>query len=148
MSGTMIVLDAPVALVEALHPHQATPLAGASEKGKIRDPVVPGNGHSVHRVDIGPQIGSAKMMTCSFRGADLKPTHQLIYDCARYLLAAGLASEADTIETWRGEALSMSANIGQAAKWTVRENDRHGLKLIAYRPFDDANFREAERHPT
>ena len=96
----------------------------------------------VHRVDIGPQIGSAKMTVCSFRGVELKPTHQPTFDCARHLLAAGLASEADTIETWRGGSVSMSANVGQAARWMVRENDRHGLKLCEYRPFDDAAFRE------
>lgn len=66
-----------------------------------------------------------------------------IYDVARQLLAEG-ADPIDEVWTyrtdkWTGKSvISMKANIGWAAKWTVVDDKRRGLAIRRWKPFPDA----------
>lgn len=84
------------------------------------------------------------------RRVDLTGDHRAtIYTAARRLLAAG-ADPADIIETWRNGQLSMSATIGEAAKWTIREKDDGDLSLllVRWRPFPATRLAARTALPT
>ena len=65
----------------------------------------------------------------------LRATRQTTYDGARALLAQGVSPDAVITTRHRGSAIVGSRMIvGEAAKWTVTESDREGLRRIPWRP--------------
>ena len=100
-----------------------------------------------HAIYLGRQVGSARKTACTLEldGPEVFRSLQPIYDGARYLLAFGLADPDDMIETYRGTTKCMSGKVGNCAKFTVEEHDKHGLRLRKYEPFNKASVQpEAE----
>lgn len=112
---------------------QATPLAAASDFAVLTH--TEDAGGAIHRIEVGRHSGGAARFDCAYRGSFAFRSHQPIYDGARWLLDRGHARLGDRVETWRGDTLCMSADVGRAAAFTVRENDR-GYGLSKYAPFD------------
>jgi hypothetical protein len=74
----------------------------------------------------------------------VRPTRQPFLDAARVLLALG-HDPATLIEaSHRGSAIvAMRSTIGEAAKWTVEESDRGGLRKKLWQPHPMAVSRRA-----
>jgi hypothetical protein len=66
-----------------------------------------------------------------FIGESRQPT----FDAARYLLTKGLALPSDRITTYRDRKACCLSTVGRAAKLTVAEDDKRGLRIAAWRPF-------------
>jgi hypothetical protein len=97
-----------------------------------------------HRIDLTPALridpatgrasghGRAIM---SYEGERIGESRQPAFDAARYLLDRGLALPCDKLTTYRGETPCLYTTVGRAAKLTIQENDKGGLRIAAWRPF-------------
>jgi hypothetical protein len=74
----------------------------------------------------------------SYDGAFIGESRQPAFDAARYLLAKGLALPSDKLTTYRDGKPCLFATVGRAAKLTVRENDKGGIGIVTFRPFEAA----------
>ena len=73
-------------------------------------------------------------------GAKLLVTsREPFYSAARVLLAGGLDPETALEAQHKGSPIvAMRCKLGEAAKWTVRERDRGGLRRELWQPMPDA----------
>jgi hypothetical protein len=66
-----------------------------------------------------------------------KPTRQPFFDGARALLALGYPPETAIQSRHQGsEVVAMRSTVGEAAKWTIKERDRGGLRKERWQPYD------------
>ena len=84
-------------------------------------------------------------------GRVLVRSRQPLFDGARKLLAEGVAPDTALTTRHQGSAIiAMHSTVGEAAKWTIQESDKGGLRKRLWRPFEDADFllggRGKERH--
>ena len=64
-----------------------------------------------------------------------RSTRQPFYDGARALAAAGYAPETQLDARHQGsDIVAMRSSLGEAARWTVAERDRNGLRRELWRP--------------
>lgn len=128
-------------IVESQMDDQAIPLADTAEIPVLMR--TDDAGGAIHRIEVGRQSGGAGRFDCSYRGEPAFRSHQPIYDGARWLLDRGYARSGDRVETWRGVTLCMTAEVGRAVAFTVRESDR-GCGVAKYVPFDRDVVMQAE----
>jgi hypothetical protein len=69
------------------------------------------------RIDL--TAASHDRATMHYRGEVIGESREPLFAAARYLLAKGLASPEDRIETWRGKTMCLAGPVGAAAKLTV-----------------------------
>jgi hypothetical protein len=68
-------------------------------------------------------------------GRRLCRSRQPFLDGARALLAAGVAPETVLEARHRGSAIvALRSTVGEAARWTIEESDRDGLRRRLWRP--------------
>lgn len=68
-------------------------------------------------------------------GEELCRSRQPFYDAARALLAEGYAPETVLEARHQGsDIVAMRGTVGEAAKWTVQERDRGGLRRVPWKP--------------
>lgn len=59
------------------------------------------------------------------------PNNSPIYDYCRKLIKDGV-EPSTLLEIYRGEILSVSVNIGEGSKWSIRETETRGPSLKKY----------------
>jgi hypothetical protein len=65
-----------------------------------------------------------------------KATRQPFFEAARELRAAGVSPETELTASHAGSKIvAMRSTVGAAAKWTIEERDRGGLRKRLWRPF-------------
>lgn len=99
---------------------------------------------TAHRIDLEPAFrldekgvgrgqGKARML---HMGRLIGESRQPALDAARYLLRAGLASPDELITTYRDGRPCIYARVGTAAKLSVSEPDRGGLRFVQHRELE------------
>ena len=72
-------------------------------------------------------------------GRVLVRSRQPLFDGARVLLAEGVPPETCIAVRHRGSTIvAMRRRLGDAAKWTIEESDKGGLRKRMWKPFDNA----------
>ena len=79
-----------------------------------------------HRIEL--TAASRDRASMRYRGEVIGESREPLFAAARYLLAKGLASPEDRIETWRGKTMCLAGPVGAAAKLTV-----NGYRFQRYR---------------
>jgi hypothetical protein len=69
-----------------------------------------------------------------YRGEIIGESQQPLFDGARYLLAHGLASPNDRIETYRGKTMCLAGPVWAAAKLSVSDGVM-GPRFVLFRKF-------------
>ena len=83
------------------------------------------------RIDLKPAArGKAEMY---FNGENIGVSSEPLFAAARWLLAHERAKPDDTLGTYRGELLCMSAPVGIAANLTIAEDSRGGMRFTKWR---------------
>ena len=87
----------------------------------------------IHRVDLKP-YNNKGTTSMSYNGEHIGKTRkEPLCEAARNLLNTGMATEEETIETYRGLTKCLSAKVGVAARLTVRETDEGFLGFVERR---------------
>ena len=110
----------------------ARPAVRRARPGRAKAPAAP----ETVRVDLRPVAHRPGFYRAELGEECLTVSRQPFYDTARVLIGRGVPPDA-VLEAWHagGVAAAMRASVGEAAKWTVEETDRGGLRRREWRPF-------------
>jgi hypothetical protein len=89
-----------------------------------------------HRITIEPvSLGArGERYRITYAGAVLmESSRDPGFDACRALMAQGITAKLEV--WWRGGSFAMILDIEGAARLTVSETDKQGLRLVRYRPF-------------
>ncbi|CAJ0877724.1 hypothetical protein AMST5_02904 [freshwater sediment metagenome] len=95
-----------------------------------------------HRIDLEPAYrtdpetgrstghGKAVMI---YEGEVIGSSREPAFAAARWLLKRGLALPSDRLTTYRDNSPCIFTGVGRAAKLTLREDEKGGIRTVAYR---------------
>lgn len=73
-----------------------------------------------------------------------RATRQPFFDGARALLADGVSPDVPLISRHEGsQTIAMQSTVGEAARWSVSESDRGGLRRQLWKPFENGRHSRA-----
>ena len=63
-------------------------------------------------------------------------TRQPFFNAARELLHSGISHGTELTASHVGSnIIAMRSTVGEAAKWTIEETSKHGMRKVPWRPF-------------
>lgn len=80
--------------------------------------------------------GRKDLLTAEHNGRVVATSRQPFYDAARALQREGHCADTPLTARHRGSGIvAMRSTVGEAAKWSVTERDRGGLRCVPWMPY-------------
>ena len=99
------------------------------------------------RIVLHPAEGKPGRYRALWDGKHLVTSREPLYSSARVLLAEGLDPETVLEAQHAGSPIvAMRSTIGEAARWTVSETDKGGLRKRLWQPFPNPTQQGPERN--